>query len=100
MQVDRHPLKWGGHLEPLARQRLTCHICLQHLGDRWAHTPWFPQDGHFGPQIPDYATSDHTNELRAAAGGGPEYDVEVMRELCGSYAGLMSREFYKNLDPF
>ena len=34
-------------------------------------------------QIPDYATSDHTHELRAAAGGEPEYDVEVMRELCG-----------------
>ena len=30
----------------------------------------------------------------------PEHHVLIMRELCGNYAGLISREFYKNPDAF
>ena len=85
MQVDRHPLKWGGHLEPLARQRLTCHNCLQHLGDRWAQTPWFPQDDILDRRyliMPLVIT-------QMSWGRPPGEGRNMMWKLCGSYAAVM-----------
>ena len=95
--MDRYPLKLEGRFEPFAKQQLTCHIVLQVPGHRWAQTPQIlSEDRRSGAQIFDYAIL--ITQMTEERPGGLQYDVEVMRELCGSYADLMGREFYKNPD--